>query len=180
MNKTNYYLLVDVCAVIQSCLTLCNPMDCSPPGSSVHGISQARILEQVGLPFPSPGDLPNPGIELQCLLQWQVGSSPLGPLGSPTYMKICATAPVIAHKATQTPHDCSQDRVLSDTITRACRHRQVCSWKRSHRAPPPPTSSPSPSESHTLCNRHARLDPTALGEKEKKHAIARGVLNCQG
>ena len=31
--------------VIQSCLTLCNPEDCSPPGSSVHGILQARILE---------------------------------------------------------------------------------------------------------------------------------------
>ena len=37
--------------VAQSCLTLCDPMDCSPPGSSVHGISQARILEWVVLPF---------------------------------------------------------------------------------------------------------------------------------
>ena len=37
--------------VAQSCLTLCNPMDCSPPGSSVHGIFQARILEWVGIPF---------------------------------------------------------------------------------------------------------------------------------
>ena len=37
--------------VAQSCLTLCNPMDCSPPGSSVHGISQARILEWVTIPF---------------------------------------------------------------------------------------------------------------------------------
>ena len=36
-------------------------MDCSPPGSSVHGISQARILEWVA--FPPPGTLPNPGIE---------------------------------------------------------------------------------------------------------------------
>ena len=36
-------------------------MDCSPPGSSVHGISQARILEWVA--FPSPGDLSEPGIE---------------------------------------------------------------------------------------------------------------------
>ena len=36
-------------------------MDCSPPGSSVNGILQARILEW--LPFPSPGDLPDPGIE---------------------------------------------------------------------------------------------------------------------
>ena len=40
--------------VAQLCLTLCNPMNCSPPGSSVCGISQARILE--GLPFPAPGD----------------------------------------------------------------------------------------------------------------------------
>ena len=37
-------------------------MDCSPPGSSVHGISQAKILEN-GLPFPSPGGLPDPGTE---------------------------------------------------------------------------------------------------------------------
>ena len=34
-----------VCLVTQSCLTLCNPMDCSPPGSSVYVILQARILE---------------------------------------------------------------------------------------------------------------------------------------
>jgi len=37
--------------VTQSCLTLYNPMDCSPPGSSVHGILQARILEWVAIPF---------------------------------------------------------------------------------------------------------------------------------
>ena len=42
-------------------VTPCNSMDCSPPGSSVHGISQARILEW--LPFPTSGDLPNPGIK---------------------------------------------------------------------------------------------------------------------
>ena len=37
--------------VTQSCLTLCNPMDCSPPGCSVHGIFQARILEWVAISF---------------------------------------------------------------------------------------------------------------------------------
>ena len=37
--------------VDQLCLTLCNPMDCSPPGSSIHGILQARILEWVAIPF---------------------------------------------------------------------------------------------------------------------------------
>ena len=41
-----------VCAkLLQSCLTLCDPMDCGPPGSFVHGILQARILEWVAMPF---------------------------------------------------------------------------------------------------------------------------------
>ena len=48
--------------VAQSCLTLWDPMDCSLPGSSVHGIFQARILS--GLPLFSPEDLPDSGIEL--------------------------------------------------------------------------------------------------------------------
>ena len=46
---------------LQACLTLCDPMDCSPPGSSVHGILQARILEWVAIPFSR--NLPNPGIK---------------------------------------------------------------------------------------------------------------------
>ena len=36
---------------LQLCPTLCNPMDCSPPGSSVLGILQARILEWLAIPF---------------------------------------------------------------------------------------------------------------------------------
>ena len=49
--------------VSQSCLTLCDPMDGSPPGSSVHGISQARILTGVGCHSFFQGGLPNPGSE---------------------------------------------------------------------------------------------------------------------
>ena len=45
----------------QSCLTPCNPMDCSPPGSCVQGISQARYWSE--LPFPILGELPKPGTE---------------------------------------------------------------------------------------------------------------------
>ena len=52
-----------LCSVAPSCPTLCDPRDCNPPGSSVHGILQARILERVTMP-PS-GDLPNPGIKLR-------------------------------------------------------------------------------------------------------------------
>ena len=47
--------------VAQLYLILCDSMDCSPPGFSVHGILQARILEW--LSFPLPGDLPYPGIK---------------------------------------------------------------------------------------------------------------------
>ena len=46
--------------------TLCDRMDCSPPGSSVHGIFQARILEWVAM--PPPGDFRNPGIKLASLM----------------------------------------------------------------------------------------------------------------
>ena len=48
--------------VAQSCPTLCDPMDCSPPGSSVHGIFQAKVLEWGAIAF-SPGYIPDPGIE---------------------------------------------------------------------------------------------------------------------
>ena len=49
-----------VCLVAQSCLTPCHPMDCLPPGSSVHGNSPGKNVKS-GLPCPPPGNLPNPG-----------------------------------------------------------------------------------------------------------------------
>ena len=62
LPSTHRLLLLFLCVLVtQSCSTLCDSMDCSPPGSSLHGIHQARILEWV--PFSSPGDLPEPGIE---------------------------------------------------------------------------------------------------------------------
>ena len=51
-----------MCSVAQLCLILCNSKDCSPPGPSVQGIFQARILEWVAISFSR--DLPDPGIEL--------------------------------------------------------------------------------------------------------------------
>ena len=44
-------LLSILCVYAQSCPTLCDLLDCSPPGSSVHGISRARILEWVAIPY---------------------------------------------------------------------------------------------------------------------------------
>ena len=73
---------------LQACLTLSEPMDCSLPGSSVHGILWARIQEWVAM--PSSEDLSDPAIEpvtqgsnlhLLCLLHWQADSLPVMPPG---------------------------------------------------------------------------------------------------
>ena len=53
--------------VAQSCLTLCNPMDCSPPGSSVHGIFQARILEWIAISFSRESSQPRDQTWVSCI-----------------------------------------------------------------------------------------------------------------
>ena len=90
------HIYVCVCCVpdnsLQSCPTLCYPMDCSLPGSSVHGILQARILEGVAMPssrgFSWPRDR-TPNLDLLCILHWQMGSLPLVPLGKPVCVCVC-------------------------------------------------------------------------------------------
>ena len=57
---SNTYVCAVLCLAAHSCLTLCNFMDCSLPDSFVHGISRQEYWS--GLPFPSPWDLPDPGI----------------------------------------------------------------------------------------------------------------------
>ena len=49
LRKSLIVFYVPCCAAAQLCLILCNPMDCGPPGSSVHGILQARILDWVAI-----------------------------------------------------------------------------------------------------------------------------------
>ena len=69
---------------LQSCPSLCDHMDCSPPGSSIHGVLQARILEWVAMPSSRsswPSDWTTPC--LLYLLHWQGSSLPLGPPGKP-------------------------------------------------------------------------------------------------
>ena len=76
-----YVYTVEYCAVLffQSCLTLCDSIDCSPPGISVHGILPARILECLVL---LQGIFLTQGLNL-CLLhilRWLGGSLPLAPV----------------------------------------------------------------------------------------------------
>ena len=65
-----------VCAKsLQLCLTLCNPMDCSPPGSPVHGILQARILEWVAMPSSRKSSWPRDRTRISYIyLHRQAGS----------------------------------------------------------------------------------------------------------
>ena len=55
------------CLVTKPCLTLCDLMDCSPPGSSVYGISQARILEWVAISFSRRSSWPRDRTHISCL-----------------------------------------------------------------------------------------------------------------
>ena len=63
--------------VTQSCLTLCDPVDCSPPGSSVHGILQARILEWVAISFSRGSSQPgSPALQADALSSEPPGKPP--------------------------------------------------------------------------------------------------------
>ena len=53
--------------VAQSCPTLWDPVDCSPPGSSIHGILQARILEWVAISFSRGSSQPRDRIQVSCI-----------------------------------------------------------------------------------------------------------------
>ena len=64
------------------CPALCGPMDCSPPGFSVYGILQERLLEGATATFLPPGDLPDPEIK-PTTPAWQADSLLLRHLGSP-------------------------------------------------------------------------------------------------
>ena len=63
-------MLFSCCLIAQSCSTLCDPMDCSLPGSSVHGISQARILEWAAIPFSSRSSWHREGSHISGSIRW--------------------------------------------------------------------------------------------------------------
>ena len=71
-----------VCAQsLQLCPTLWDPVDCSPPGSSVCGTLQARTLEWVAISFSGGSSWPRDRSSSSCVLHWQEGSLPLAPSG---------------------------------------------------------------------------------------------------
>ena len=82
LTHTNLFCATAVCS--KSCPIFCEPMDCSLPVSSVHGIFQARILEWVSISFSRGSIFPTQGSNppLLVLLHWQADSLPLAHLGS--------------------------------------------------------------------------------------------------
>ena len=106
----------DRCSVLvtQSCPTLRDPMDCSPPGSSVHGILQARIVEWVAIPFSrgssqgshlgiEPG---SPTLQVDSLL-----SEPPGKLRAPE-VKLARSCLTLCNPMDYTVHGILQARIL--------------------------------------------------------------------
>ena len=82
-----YNIILDTCAkLLQSCETLWNLMDCSPPGLLSMGF--CRQEDWNGLPFPSPGDLPGPGTEpvSPVSLVLQADSLPVEPSRKPLFI----------------------------------------------------------------------------------------------
>ena len=103
--------------VVQSCPTLCDPMDCSPPGSSIHGIFQARVLEWVAISLSNAPNIGAPQYTRQTLtdIKGEIDSStiivgdfntPLTPMDRPSKQKI--------NKETQVLNDTLDEMDLID------------------------------------------------------------------
>ena len=91
LSITNSQKVKSESEVAQLCLTLCNPVDCSPPGSSVHGILQERILEWVAISFSRGSSQPRDQTQVsriagRCFNLWPTSSNscPLGRWCHPT------------------------------------------------------------------------------------------------
>ncbi len=88
-SASHTYSCKEFSSFSQSCLTLCDPMDCSPPGSSVHGIHQARILKWVAISYSRVSSLP--GIESRSP-RLQADSLPSEPPGKPRNTRVGSLA----------------------------------------------------------------------------------------
>ena len=83
--RANACLFHSMCSVAQSYLTLRDPLDCSLPGVSVHGIFQARILEWISISNSRVSSRPRDRTHISCLLHWQAEFLSLHHLGSSSF-----------------------------------------------------------------------------------------------
>ena len=107
------------CVLTQSCPALCDPVDCSPPGSSVHGILQARTLERTDITFfQTQGSSPC----VLHLLHWRVDSLPLRSLKRDTSLSLNPKAGSSPTPSSLEPHPSLLDgeRPLKDINFMTC------------------------------------------------------------
>ena len=131
-SRQDYCSSVQVSSIIQSCPTLCDPMDYGPPGSSVHGSPQARRLQWVAIPFYRGCSQPRGQTHISCIGRWIL--LPLHHIGSPFSIisvrlsepKAVRNSPetaAIAHCAPPTPRPMqpvSLDCLLTRSISHYC------------------------------------------------------------
>ena len=105
---------------LQSCLTLCDPVHCSPPGSSVLGILQERVVEWVAMPSSRGSSQPRAQTRISCLQRWQVGSFPLVPPGKPRtiYINTPTKDVVINPSVLLRNHSCSRSKLPCELATK--------------------------------------------------------------
>ena len=127
------------CLVAKSCSSLCNPMDYSLPGSSVHGVSQTRILEQAAILFSRESSQLRDQIHVSCIGRWilyhratREAPWPVSPTLSPSVNQYFSVFSLFSppHKHTHThththTHDSSQHLTVPPILNLKSR-RQLC------------------------------------------------------
>jgi len=103
-----------VCAkLLQPCPTLCDPMDCSSTGSSVHGLFQARILEWFAMPSSRGSSWPRDRTHISCLLHWQAGFFTTSATWEKWKVKVAQLCPTLCYPVDYAVHGIHQTMVWS-------------------------------------------------------------------
>ena len=134
-----FYMPLCVCAKsIQSCPTLCDPMDCSPLSFSVHGIIQTRILEWVAIPFSRGSSQPRNWTQVSCIIgRFYCLSSqgspcmPLLLLSRFSRVRLCATPETAAHQAPPSLGFSKQEHWSGLPFPSPVRESEKWKWSRS-------------------------------------------------
>ena len=119
---------------VLSCVWLCDPLDCSPPGCSVHGISQARILEWVAISFSEGSSQLRDQTHVSCvyLLHWQADSLPLHHLENPRLHSVQFSCSVVSDSLR--PHELQHARPPCLSLTPGVYSNSCPSSRWCHRA----------------------------------------------
>ena len=142
-KKTNFYQALNIsfqlgrassdhCLIAKSCPTFCDPVDCSPPGSSVHGISQARVLEWGAISLSRESSQPRDRTHISCISRWI--PLPLSHLGSTfwsqcSFLKILSISYFIKFQQVQTVNISGNIELLFKNYLFAFSFKPTCNYQ---------------------------------------------------